>query len=84
MHAARLGLTSAVIDSRLQRLLLAIDVPGALPQAENERARLWRYDSSCRAECIGPRNKSTHLNGLDQFALRRDFSVEFLGFKHSI
>jgi hypothetical protein len=36
MHAGRLGLTSAVIDSRLQRLLLAIDFPGALPQAENE------------------------------------------------
>jgi hypothetical protein len=36
MHAGRLGLTGAVIDSRLQRLLLAIDFPGALPQAENE------------------------------------------------
>lgn len=36
MHAARLELTSAVIDSRLQRLLLAIDFPGALPQAKNE------------------------------------------------
>jgi hypothetical protein len=36
MHAGRLELTGAVIDSRLQRLLLAIDFPGALPQAENE------------------------------------------------
>jgi hypothetical protein len=57
---------------------------GRCPRLKMKRARLWRYDSRCRAECIGARNKSTHLNGLDQFALRRDLGVEFLGFKHSI
>jgi len=36
IHAWCLGLTSAVIDSRLQRLFLETDFPGALPQAENE------------------------------------------------
>jgi hypothetical protein len=43
------GLATA-IDSRLQRLLLAIDVPGALPQAENEaRAPLaLRLSLPCR------------------------------------
>ena len=29
------------------------------------------------------RNKSMHLNGLDQFALRRDLGVRFLAFKHA-
>ena len=36
------------------------------------------------AECVGGRNKSMHLNGLDQFALRRDLGVGFLGFEHPI
>ena len=29
-------------------------------------------------------NKSMHLNGLDQFALRRDLGVGFLAFEHPI
>ncbi len=37
-----------------------------------------------RAECVGDSNKSTHLNGLDQFALRRDLGVRFLAFEHQI
>ena len=42
------------------------------------------FDPRCRAECVGGRNKSMHLNGLDQFALRRDLGVGFLAFEHPI
>ena len=42
------------------------------------------FDARCRAECVGGRNKSMHLNGLDQFALKRDLGGGFLGFKHPI
>ena len=42
------------------------------------------FDPRCRAECVGDRNKSMHLNGLDQFALRRDLCGGFLGFEHPI
>jgi len=42
------------------------------------------FDPRCRVECVGGRNKSMHLNGLDQFAFRRDLGVGFLAFKHPI
>jgi hypothetical protein len=42
------------------------------------------FDPRRRAECVGGRNKSMHLNRLDQFGLRRDFDITFLRFEHAI
>ena len=42
------------------------------------------FDPRCRAECVGTRNKSMRLNGLDQFGLRHDLDIRSLGFEHPV
>jgi hypothetical protein len=46
-HGGCLGLTRAVIDSRLQRLFSETDFPGALPQATNEESAPLALSDTC-------------------------------------
>ncbi len=76
LDARQLGLTTCIILDGCRGIELQ---PGDINRALDEMKRVAAVPSVSVVT-----SKSMHLNGLDQFALRRDLGGGFLAFEHPI